>query len=307
MKTYRLYRNDEPGGWVEVAGKTLDEAVDKDFGKIAGRWRLGNVAGFRVVSAKVDYDEDAKRGAVTIEHQGSESIVGYDWDKKVMDEADEIKVLTLYCETEPVDVPGGHIDIEIGREKLFDPFDDACLDYPGQAGQEVLYGTVIGLIDYLYTDRTNRVKTTPHSFWPSEAATDRNPNARQVAPAQYIQMCLGYIDKGCVSPDGGSARIMARISELIGRIDLVGFRPSRGIDDIYQAKTDNYFKKKKIPSKLRELRKKAGLSQAELAERVGVSQTFIAKYEKPGADLEDIAARTYKRIALELGVPFDRL
>lgn len=60
-------------------------------------------------------------------------------------------------------------------------------------------------------------------------------------------------------------------------------------------------------SLLKEARREAGLTQAELARRMGVSQAAVAKLERPGANptvttLDDALWATGRRLALEAPV-----
>jgi transcriptional regulator with XRE-family HTH domain len=60
-------------------------------------------------------------------------------------------------------------------------------------------------------------------------------------------------------------------------------------------------------SLLKEARRQAGLTQAQLARRLGVSQAAVAKLERPGANptvdtLDDALWATGHRLALEVSV-----
>ena len=56
--------------------------------------------------------------------------------------------------------------------------------------------------------------------------------------------------------------------------------------------------------RIKEARKKAGLTQAELAEKLGVSSSFIAQYEN---DLRNPKPDTLQRIATALDISVNRL
>jgi transcriptional regulator with XRE-family HTH domain len=67
---------------------------------------------------------------------------------------------------------------------------------------------------------------------------------------------------------------------------------------------DNLDKKKKFSANLSYMRQREGMTQAELAERIGISQTILSQYElgkrNPSADV-------HARLAEALGVTMDDL
>ena len=78
-------------------------------------------------------------------------------------------------------------------------------------------------------------------------------------------------------------------------------------EDEYVETLSKKLKKYGPGTQLQQLRKKAGFTQIELANKVGISFRAIQQYEQGGKDLNKAAAQTVRRLALVLGCSMEDL
>lgn len=265
-----------------ISGKDVDAAVESGISSIVSLYRIGNEAG-----ATFDRAWFVPAGNVLELHilaHGSDLKVNYD---PTNDPAQEYVVrITGVPETELVAK-----EIEIRRnDALYDPFSDLSA-LPSYAR----LGTFVGLCDEISVNHCRIHEDCPVSL----NIASRFPNMVSANTPRYISLMLHDVNQRHPLDDAETQRLMSRAEELSASVDphdkdVMSYC-------IYKAKTSVYFDQYGKITCLQYYRQRAGLTQAQLAEKVGISARQVQNYESQTSRLGDAKYGVVVKIAETIG------
>ena len=253
MQEYQVYHRD---GNYTISGDTLVDAVEANFGIIAQRSKIGNVAGYMLDEVWMEYENESVK--LHIISHGSDGLVQYDPLKDTPKE----KIVDIKADIN--DCPKRHY-FELKENKTpFDPFG------PLQ-GSGALFGTAKAMMDWVAEHGCAETQYMMSSFV--------HPTACHSQPYKALLLMLNRLNHLHPKKDATTQKIMDRITELVDEFCKSEEKHIADSYPIFYYKTMAALEKRGKVTALSKLRKKAGLTQQELADKVGISLRQLNRYE----------------------------
>lgn len=270
---------------VSGTGDNVIAIVEDKFGKLIPTITkyAGNGAGCELVNVYMEYDTEKKVAWLHVFAHGSDGLIGYDAtedkDKEVV-----FRVAGVAAE----DLPEKHI-FELVENK-FDPFNPKHLE-----NKTVTLGILKQCADHL---AESKGKYAPRVL-PSEMVDRKYPTMQKHNLPVYISQLMLQFSLAGVKKTEKNEKIFDLIEKAI--VALGGVKGVDETDIIAYYKTKNYFENAEKTTALQYYRKKAGLSQKEVADAVGMSLRQYQRYEAPVSGLGDAKKAVIEKIAEVVG------
>ena len=275
---------------INISGETPKDAVEAHFDAIGKLACIGNAAGWALERVWMDFAHD--RGYLHILAKGDDGLVSYDPTK---DEPVETVVSIHGVKEGEANWP---IEFELNEKAPFDPFSEDAL-----LGKYSMIGVLAALWDRVAENHSAKRAAE----CPSAITMNRMPTAYKFKADLFLRHIREISLPSKPKDDQATKRLLARIAELEARI------PEASDDGemnywICKAKTEFYFRKQGKITALAHYRKKAGKTQSEVAEEVGISLRQYQKYESvEDSHLGDAKYSVVVKIASAVGVEADDL
>jgi DNA-binding XRE family transcriptional regulator len=288
MKSYQIIKNSLEH--VTVSGKNLEEAIGNNLTEIVKMTGIGNVAGFDLDDIRAEKTATGAKLYVTA--HGSDTMPGYD----PTDDAPSSVTLDIEGASDE-DFP---VVFTIGA-KSFDPMHDDLSD----VHPSVVLGTIMGLSDEVAKNHASK----PAEFGIAFDTLNKYPNLTVVDLPHFCLLLWQRLTMCKQKQDKTTDKIMERIDLLIEQLQSVKSIPgSEDSSTLWYYKTKSYFDMLNKVTMLAKLRKDAGLTQQQLADKVGITWRQIAKYEDAkGSALGNAKYSVVERLADILGVETSQL
>lgn len=258
MKDFSVLRG---GGLcdIRISGKDLVDAVERNFDAIAKIAGIGNAAGYTLDKVWMEWQNEYVHLHITA--HGSDNLVQYDPRKDAPEECVvRIRASEQDCSARY------DFDLTEPDTKDFDFFGPDAEVTPA-----AMFGVALGLMDWVAENRCVRKEVYLSSF--VDGTMSRHH------PDRMLLLVLSRLQTLRPKRNAETDGIMDRAADLIGKFCKSEVHNVGGEYLTYYYKTLSATSRKNKITALEKLRKKAGLTQQQLADTVGISVRQLIRYE----------------------------
>jgi len=288
MKTYEVRKKDE-GLISSIDGDSLFQAIEGNLNRIIEN-KIGNSAGCKLENVWLEYVSDGM-AALHVVGCGSDSLVNYD---AINDKPKDVVFEIHNVDPDEIKEP---YTFELMEEEVFDPFEKkwhnnkmACL------------GILVGTINYIGRCHCTCPDKDVYSI--ENKVFSKFPTLFQVNTQAFLNQMNLYLQRFRPKSDKKTRELMELVEEL--SIELMDIRQLTsgevGSAILFSYKTQNALSLRNKRTALSSYREKAGKSQQQVADDVGISLRQYQRYESVTSTMSDAKFSVIKKIADVFGI-----